>query len=139
MCPAGNHFGLHLDFSPIFQFWIINYLSPTADFFKQVSAEKRRGTELLVKSTRGRRSALCPGVQGKKPEDMFLLSEHIKNRRWLPSSSGFRSWARWKEKEHWELISVIFPLEPKSILRWMNINTGGNSGKMRMNLLPGQI
>ncbi len=38
--------------------------------------EKLRGMEVLATATRGRRSALCLGVQGKDKEEMLLFARH---------------------------------------------------------------
>lgn len=38
--------------------------------------EKLRGMEVLAKATRGRRAALCLGVQGKDTEEMLVFAKH---------------------------------------------------------------
>jgi dihydrodipicolinate synthase/N-acetylneuraminate lyase len=39
--------------------------------------EKLRGMEVLAEATRGRRSALCLGVQGKDTEEMLVFAKHV--------------------------------------------------------------
>ena len=39
--------------------------------------EKLRGMEVLAEATRGGRSALCLGVQGKDTQEMLLFAEHV--------------------------------------------------------------
>lgn len=39
--------------------------------------EKMRGMEVLAKATRGRRCALCLGVQGKDTEEMLAFAKHV--------------------------------------------------------------
>lgn len=39
--------------------------------------EKLRGMEVLAETTRGRRSALCLGVQGKDTEEMLVFAKHV--------------------------------------------------------------
>jgi dihydrodipicolinate synthase/N-acetylneuraminate lyase len=39
--------------------------------------EKLRGMEVLAEETRGRRSALCLGVQGKDTEEMLAFARHV--------------------------------------------------------------
>ena len=39
--------------------------------------EKLRGMEVLAEALRGRRSALCLGVQGKDTEEMLAFARHV--------------------------------------------------------------
>jgi hypothetical protein len=39
--------------------------------------EKLRGMKVLAKATRGGRSALCLGVQGKDTEEMLVFAKHV--------------------------------------------------------------
>ena len=39
--------------------------------------EKMRGMEVLAEATRGRKSALCLGVQGRDTEEMLVFAKHV--------------------------------------------------------------